>query len=180
MSIDTKIEELKRQKERVKMFEKVIGFCEKLNSKTDPEGAELVSGVVKGFAQARISEIEDLVEVSAAIKAFSTKEVTVLKELVKKVDQKSSRKPQTVATSEQVSTASIPESATLNNPIKYSDDPVKFLMANKHLEHKNLIFSSNGNEITGKLVGMVTPNVVLELENKKRITVNYKNVLKEA
>lgn len=143
MNIDEQIKTLMRVKEKIELYRAVIKNVQTFLKESFGNTAE---SLYPGLANEFENEISDFCQsrIDVLNGTRAVKPSPLRPEEMQPLDAVETKPPKTVT----------PDEA----------DPVKFLMKHRHLDGKTVKFMSNGSEITGRVRGLVVPNITIETD----------------
>jgi hypothetical protein len=155
--IEDKIKELLLQQKKVEFLKYIKSTI--VVPETYTEIAEEIQSLVFAFVDAQIDMIEEAKTESEKTFAhkkvqeqleFTQNEIQVLKEMVQKLVNKSNGK----------APVNVYENQTEEEP----SDPLRFAQKHRHLDSKRVRFNTKDGQVTGVVVGLTTPNILIKTD----------------
>lgn len=175
--LQEELREIESKLLKIKFFKEVKKNIGAMITDKKDEVKKEVQDELSAFIDTQIDMIEsgEIRQQKEIDELFSSEEVRALKLVASKALGKNNvfsteespnpSKPQTKLTKEQ-------RLAEMT-----ANDPIKFALKHRHLENKTVKVQNENGLVSGKVIGLQAPNVVLELNNGSKIHVHVNKIM---
>lgn len=176
--LEKQIQELNYKKNKIEYYTEIKERLAQKDESYSDYQKEVDSELIK-FIDSKIKELETgekiKSKVTQASDIFSPEDLEILEQIIARVKNKP-QQPQ--ANLEKTISPTKPKKETPAPPVA-AIDPVRFVMQNKHLDGRKVQVKSNDDNpnITGKVVGLDAPWVIVKTDKGPTIKVQLENII---